>query len=71
MENLVFLPIVEKCLGCKRVTGNDENAHCSTYLNPGARWRSGHCALASHVRYMAPEVEEKKRVGQQKQKKHK
>lgn len=66
----------EKCLegeGCKRIDKNTDN--CSAYINPSRWWNgkppySGHCPLATHIEYEIKKgPSEKRRVGQQKQKK--
>jgi hypothetical protein len=56
---------------CSKVVITDEPAcYCQSYINPDEKWRNGDCPLAdqflkaSHIA-----AEEKKRVGQQKQKK--
>lgn len=59
--------IVPKCVGCNKVR-NDYT--CVAYLNPEAWFRNGkHCPLASHIKSPEQMAAEKKRVGQQKQKK--
>lgn len=56
-------PTVEQCEGCK----SDKVDFCECYAFPKAKWLNGNCVRASHL---APELleEEKKRIGQQKQK---
>ena len=59
--------IISECIGCDRVN-NDYT--CNTYFNPAAWFRNGkRCPLASHIKTPEEVVAEKKRVGQQKQKK--
>lgn len=56
------------CVGCERVN-NDYT--CSTYHSPNAWFRHGkHCPMASHIKTPEQVAAEKKRVGQQKQKKN-
>jgi len=58
--------IVDGCVGCERV----DNSICNAYLNPGAWFRNGkHCPMANHIKSPDAVAAEKKRVGQQKQKK--
>jgi len=55
------------CIGCGRIN-NDYT--CNTYPFPAAWFRNGkRCPLASHIKTPEQVVAEKKRVGQQKQKK--
>lgn len=63
-------PIVEQCLGCAKVSPREQV--CVAYLYPATRWKSGPCALATHVREQVDDkAKGKVRVGQQKQKKRK
>lgn len=56
-----------ECVGCERVS-NDYT--CNTYPFPVAWFRHGrHCPMASHIKSPDQVAAEKKRVGQQKQKK--
>jgi hypothetical protein len=56
-----------ECVGCERVK-NDYT--CNTYQFPSAWFRHGkHCPMASHIKSPEQVAAEKKRVGQQKQKK--
>jgi len=66
----------KKCLegkGCNKI--DKETNNCSAYINPSRWWDGqppyfGHCPLATHIEYRFEEgPSEKKRVGQQKQKK--
>lgn len=70
----------ELCLGCNRIVQDDLNRnHCSVYADPSIHWRNtgvetkipilySSCPLASHIERKLTETE-KRRVGQQKQKK--
>ena len=63
--------IVDKCIGCDRIVELDESQTCNAYEFPRLKWRLGNCPLASHVRSIVREDEEKQRVGQQKGKRKK
>ena len=58
--------ISEKCIGCSRVNGDV----CSVYSNPTNMWRIRTCLMATHIKRELKK-DDKKRVGQQKQKKKK
>lgn len=61
--------VIDKCEGCARI--NERTNFCTTYVNPEKKWRLGNCPLATHVVVRVEENQEKRRVGQQKQKKRK
>lgn len=73
----IQLPIDTKCskaeedgkvTHCSRATDSSE-PKCSAYWNPTAKWRIGDCSLADlRLKAVYIAAEEKKRVGQQKQK---
>ncbi len=48
-----FQPVVEQCEGCERITSDEGTAHCTTYVNPAAKWRLGICNFATHAK---PEI---------------
>jgi hypothetical protein len=60
-------PIIEKCIGCNRVTKENDKEVCKTFPFPESKWRTGDCPMASHI--VKEVVKEKQRVGQQKQQK--
>jgi hypothetical protein len=60
-------PIVEQCVGCDNVEGE----YCRIWLVPAAKWRLGTCPSATHIKVEVKTMEQKLRVGQQKQKKSK
>ena len=62
-------PVVEQCNGCERVLSADDSALCSAFAFPDTKWRLGPCSMATHIKSESANAE-KKRVGQQKQKKH-
>ena len=58
-------PIIEKCVPCAL----HENNYCNVYLWPVSCWRNNkNCLMATHLVSREVKDEEKKRVGQQKQK---
>jgi hypothetical protein len=75
-------PIVQKCIGCKNIIEElieeykggrfYDGSFCSCYAHPESKWRVGVCPRATHVvREVSKEkISKKKRVGQQKQRKH-
>ncbi|MDL2226032.1 PxxKW family cysteine-rich protein [Deltaproteobacteria bacterium OttesenSCG-928-M10] len=62
-------PVVEQCDGCDRVLSENGGKLCSAFAFPDTKWRLGPCSMATHVKTEAASAAEKKRVGQQKQKK--
>ncbi len=48
-----FKPISEKCEGCDRIVALDDSKYCGTYAFPDAKWKTGICNFASHVK---PEI---------------
>ena len=48
-----FQPVVDQCEGCDRVISNEGTMHCTTYVNPAAKWRLGMCNFATHAK---PEI---------------
>lgn len=65
--------ITVECVAHKNGTGsceNIDNGFCTKYPVPATFWRMGGCPMATHVNFDKDlEGSEKKRVGQQKQKK--
>jgi len=59
--------ILTECTGCKRI--EEDTNLCLSYVSPKAKWRMGHCNLATHVVIEQSKIEERKRAGQQKSKK--
>jgi hypothetical protein len=60
-------PIVDQCIGCENIEGDK----CRIWMAPAAKWRTGKCPSATHVKIDTKLPEQKIRVGQQKQKKQK
>jgi len=71
-------PIVEECKGCNRVFNSDGVEYCLAYANPALFWKNvkeeevsegvvfgKSCGLASHIEIKV--TKERKRIGQQKQ----
>lgn len=48
----------------------DESCRCNAYAFPKAKWKNGQCPLATHIVSEEEQIAGKRRVGQQKQKKH-
>lgn len=62
--NQICEPVVEQCEGCSKV----ENGYCKIYIRPSVKWRFGRtCSSATHIKTEAEIQREKRRVGQQKQ----
>lgn len=72
MNDLVRRPIIEKCIGCqkiiKEIIEGEEKECCKMYLYPDVKWKFSDCPAATHIEKKKEEAQ-KKRVGQQKQKK--
>lgn len=80
----VRTPVVGKCLSegfskeelqfvrdekkCSKVT---DNGYCKAYAFPEIKWKLGRCPLSSNYDPELTPIKEKKRAGQQKQKKYK
>jgi len=44
------LPIIDACVGCDNVMGNDDTKECRVFLSPTHKWSGGHCNMATHVK---------------------
>ncbi|MBF0529795.1 MAG: PxxKW family cysteine-rich protein [Deltaproteobacteria bacterium] len=64
-------PIVDKCQGCDRVKQYADAVFCKSFPDPGVKWRTGICNMATHVKVESKSADSKVRVGQQKQVKKK
>ncbi|HAY21556.1 MAG TPA: hypothetical protein DCY27_05210 [Desulfobacterales bacterium] len=42
--------IIDKCEGCDRILETESGRYCAATPNPEAKWRSGTCNLATHVK---------------------
>jgi len=61
--------IVEMCQGCNRGSEYSSGWYCSACPDPTAKWKNGHCNVASHVSLVAETKKQGKvRAGQQKHK---
>ena len=67
MYNLDKTEIIEQCEGCSRI--HEYGKHCTVYLYPESKWRSGNCPMATHL--SNGKEEKKSKVGQKKQRKRK
>jgi hypothetical protein len=43
------LTIIESCTGCNKVIDFPTGQYCKVYADPGSRWVTGKCAVASHI----------------------
>jgi len=43
-------PVVENCEGCERIKEFSEEKYCSSFPEPEAKWSSGACNFATHVK---------------------
>jgi len=66
--------LVEQCFGkdgspdCTRIEGE----YCKAYINPESKWRNQkECPLASHLVKETKSAAQKRRIGQQKQRRRK
>ena len=50
--------VAEECEGCTQIKEFTEGLFCTTYGNPAAKWSTGRCNFATHVKDEA-EVEKK------------
>lgn len=49
-NGFILEPIVDKCEGCERVVGFEEEQYCPSYAQPARKWAHGVCNFATHVR---------------------
>jgi len=49
-NGFILEPVVEKCNGCERIVNRDGSDYCTSYPTPAAKWASGVCNFATHVR---------------------
>ena len=43
-------PVVEQCEGCDRIVVLETGRFCKSYPNPSAKWKTGRCNFATHVK---------------------
>lgn len=60
--------IMPACIGCDHILPGSK---CAIWLSPSAKMAKGNCGRATHIQTARQIEAEKKRVGQQKQKKKK
>jgi len=41
--------IVESCEGCNRIQEFETGKFCSSYAEPGMKWKNGQCNFATHI----------------------
>jgi len=42
--------VVEKCEGCERSVAYPHGTFCSSYPDPGLKWKGGRCNFATHIK---------------------
>ena len=52
-------PIVAQCDGCAKVMDFPTGRHCKVYPEPAAKWLSGKCAMATHIKTDVKEAVQK------------
>ena len=52
-------PIIDKCEGCAKITVVDEKSYCLCYPDPGNRWFSGVCTMATHIKRDVEQIKKK------------
>jgi len=52
-------PIIDKCQGCAKVVDVEGQKYCLTYPYPEAKWQSGICVMATHVKRNVEEIKQK------------
>ncbi|MBN2333057.1 MAG: PxxKW family cysteine-rich protein [Deltaproteobacteria bacterium] len=52
-------PVVEQCEGCAKVVTVEDTTYCLTFPNPAAKWKSGICVMATHVKRNVEEIKKK------------
>lgn len=53
-------PIVDKCEGCSRITEFPSGKYCSSFTEPVLKWLKGNCPMATHVKKVVEEPNQKK-----------
>lgn len=51
--------IVDSCNGCSRTVEFASHWYCSAFPEPSKKWKTGNCAMASHVTVAAAETKAK------------
>jgi hypothetical protein len=50
VNGVVCQPIVDKCDGCDRIRGFEDQKYCVSYPVPAGKWRmGGRCNFATHI----------------------
>ncbi len=52
-------PIIEKCEGCNKTLETETGKYCKVYPDPTAKWITGTCPTASHIKR---EVKEEQKI---------
>lgn len=53
------LAIVSQCEGCGKVIEFATGKYCRSFPDPGAKWRTGKCPAATHVKVEVKETTQK------------
>jgi hypothetical protein len=53
------LVIVEQCEGCAKLIECATGKYCRVYPDPGAKWRTGKCPTATHLKAEVKEAAQK------------
>ncbi|MFH2011130.1 MAG: PxxKW family cysteine-rich protein [Pseudomonadota bacterium] len=43
-------PVVDSCEGCDKIQDYPLGRFCTSYADPGSKWKMGNCNLASHIK---------------------
>ncbi|NLN60340.1 MAG: hypothetical protein GX147_06490 [Deltaproteobacteria bacterium] len=43
------ITVVEDCVACNKIVEYPTGQYCKVYADPGSRWITGRCAIASHT----------------------
>jgi hypothetical protein len=43
-------PVVDTCEGCQKIKELPTGRYCASYPNPAAKWKTGNCNFATHIK---------------------
>lgn len=52
-------PVVDQCNGCAKIMDFPTGRYCKVFPEPAAKWVSGRCVMASHVKTEVKEATQK------------
>jgi hypothetical protein len=55
----VCLSVVDPCNGCAKVMNFPTGSYCKVFPEPAAKWVSGKCAMATHMKTEVKEATQK------------